>query len=71
MFLQRFKSNLQDLHKQLRPLCTLLKSIELPSTAFKLFLPKNDRATLERAKKQIQRYLNVRSDMFARIHWSI
>lgn len=48
-----------ELHKRLRPLCADLKALELPSTAFKLFVPKNDRALLERAKGQIQRYLNV------------
>ncbi|XP_052862732.1 sorting nexin-25-like [Anopheles cruzii] len=47
------------LHRKLRPMCGELRQLDLPSNnAFKLFLLKNDRALLERAKAQVQRYLN-------------
>uniref|UniRef100_A0A182NAC8 Sorting nexin-25 n=1 Tax=Anopheles dirus TaxID=7168 RepID=A0A182NAC8_9DIPT len=47
------------LHRKLRPMCAQLRQLDLPSNnAFKLFLLKNDRALLERAKAQVQRYLS-------------
>uniref|UniRef100_A0A182PL28 Sorting nexin-25 n=1 Tax=Anopheles epiroticus TaxID=199890 RepID=A0A182PL28_9DIPT len=47
------------LHRKLRPMCLELRQLDLPSNnAFKLFLLKNDRALLERAKAQVQRYLS-------------
>uniref|UniRef100_A0A182QU64 Sorting nexin-25 n=1 Tax=Anopheles farauti TaxID=69004 RepID=A0A182QU64_9DIPT len=47
------------LHRKLRPMCAELRQLDLPSNnAFKLFLLKNDRALLERAKAQVQRYLS-------------
>ena len=33
--------------------------MELPSTTFKMFFLKNDTASLERVKNQVQKYLNV------------
>lgn len=51
-------SNLQELHRKLRPLCNDLKSFDLPNT-FKLFFLKNDKSSLEKVKGQIQKYLNV------------
>lgn len=59
----RSLNEFHELHKKLRPLCASLKAVELPSTAFKLFFLKNDRASLEKAKGQIQRYLNVSVDV--------
>uniref|UniRef100_A0A182U7J3 Sorting nexin-25 n=1 Tax=Anopheles melas TaxID=34690 RepID=A0A182U7J3_9DIPT len=47
------------LHRKLRPMCAELRQLDLPSNnAFKLFLLKNDRALLEKAKAQVQRYLS-------------
>uniref|UniRef100_A0A182JXB7 Sorting nexin-25 n=1 Tax=Anopheles christyi TaxID=43041 RepID=A0A182JXB7_9DIPT len=47
------------LHRKLRPMCAELRQFDLPSNnAFKLFLLKNDRALLEKAKAQVQRYLS-------------
>lgn len=48
----------QELHRKLRPLCQELKNFDLP-TNFKLFFLKNDKSSLEKAKGQIQKYLNV------------
>lgn len=33
--------------------------MELPSTTFKVFFLKNDKASLDRVKQQVQKYLNV------------
>lgn len=50
----------QELNRKLRPLCPEIRTLDLPSTAFKLFFIKNDKASSEKAKGQIQKYLNVR-----------
>lgn len=49
----------QELHKKLRPLCSDLRNIELPSNTFKFLFGKTDKVSLEKAKQQIQRYLEV------------
>ncbi|KFB41907.1 AGAP000912-PA-like protein [Anopheles sinensis] len=55
----RSLSQFHTLHRRLRPLCAELRQLDLPSNnAFKLFLLKNDRALLEKAKAQVQRYLS-------------
>ncbi|GAB0096436.1 sorting nexin-25 [Sergentomyia squamirostris] len=54
----RSLNNFQELHRKLRPLCPEIRSLELPSMTFKLFFQKNDRSSLEKAKGQIQKYLN-------------
>ncbi|XP_049529978.1 sorting nexin-25-like [Anopheles darlingi] len=54
----RSLSQFHALHRKLRPMASELRQLDLPSNnAFKLFLLKNDRALLERAKAQVQRYL--------------
>lgn len=54
----RSLAQFHDLHRKLRPVCAELKAIDLPSNnAFKLFLLKNDKSLLEKAKQQIQKYL--------------
>jgi sorting nexin-25 len=56
----RTLDDIHELHKKIRPLCTQLKSLDLPSNnTFILFFGKNDKGSLEKAKSQIQRYLNV------------
>lgn len=50
----------QDLHRKLRPLCSGVKSLELPSQSFKFLFGKSDRNSLDKAKAQIQKYLQVR-----------
>lgn len=52
----------QELHRKLRPLSNELKTFDLPTT-FKMFFLKNDKSSLEKAKGQIQKYLNV-SELF-------
>lgn len=55
----RSLAQFHDLHRKLRPMCSDLKTIDLPSNnAFKLFLLKNDKSLLEKSKQQIQKYLN-------------
>lgn len=49
----------QELHRKLRPLCSDIKSLELPSQSFKFLFGKTDRNSLEKAKAQIQKYLEV------------
>lgn len=49
----------QELHRKLRPLCSELKNLELPSNSFKFLFGKNDRNSLEKAKILIQKYLEV------------
>lgn len=49
----------QDLHRKLRQLCSDVKNLELPSQPLKFF-GKSDKGTLDKAKMQIQKYLNVR-----------
>ncbi|KAL7027112.1 hypothetical protein ACKWTF_005311 [Chironomus riparius] len=59
----RTLDDFHELHKQMRPLCTELKSLDLPSNnTFILFFGKNDKGSLEKAKSQIQRYLNFVMD---------
>lgn len=56
----RTLDDFHELHKKIRPLCTQLKSLDLPSNNhFILFFGKNDKTSLDKAKSQIQRYLNV------------
>lgn len=50
---------LQDLNRKLRQLCGELKSLDLPSSTFKMFFLKNDKNSLERAKGEVQKFLNV------------
>ncbi|CAK9801081.1 Sorting nexin-25 [Anthophora plagiata] len=47
----------QDLHRKLRQLCSNVKNLDLPSQPLKFF-GKSDKNTLEKAKTQIQKYLN-------------
>ncbi|XP_003700301.1 sorting nexin-25 isoform X1 [Megachile rotundata] len=47
----------QDLHRKLRQLCPTVKALELPSQPLKFF-GKSDKNTLDKAKIQIQKYLN-------------
>ncbi|KAG5684661.1 hypothetical protein PVAND_013879 [Polypedilum vanderplanki] len=55
----RTLDDFHELHKKIRPLCTELKSLDLPSNnTFILFFGKNDKGSLDKAKMQIQRYLN-------------
>ncbi|KAL3267070.1 hypothetical protein HHI36_011211 [Cryptolaemus montrouzieri] len=48
----------QELHRKLRPMCSEIKSLELPSSTFKFLFGKTDRASLEKTKHQIQKYLD-------------
>uniref|UniRef100_A0A182LVF3 Sorting nexin-25 n=1 Tax=Anopheles culicifacies TaxID=139723 RepID=A0A182LVF3_9DIPT len=55
----RSLAQFHTLHRKLRPMCAEVRQLDLPSNnAFKLFLLKNDRALLEKAKAQVQRYLS-------------
>ncbi|XP_033339530.2 sorting nexin-25 isoform X1 [Megalopta genalis] len=47
----------QDLHRKLRQLCSNIKNLDLPSQPLKFF-GKSDKNTLDKAKIQIQKYLN-------------
>lgn len=49
----------QELHRKLRPLSSEVRNLELPSNTFKFLFGKTDRASLEKAKQQIQKYLTV------------
>lgn len=49
----------QELHRKLRPLCSDIRNLELPSQSFKFLFGKSDRNSLEKAKAQIQKYLEV------------
>lgn len=63
----RTLDDFHELHKKIRPLCAQLKSLDLPSNnTFILFFGKNDKGSLDKAKSQIQRYLNV-SQTFSRL----
>lgn len=56
----RSLTDFHELHRKIKPLSTELKSLDLPSNnSFILFFVKNDKTSLEKAKAQIQRYLNV------------
>nr|CAI5853607.1 unnamed protein product [Callosobruchus analis] len=54
----RSLTQFQDLHKKLRPLCIELRSLELPSSSFKFLFGKTDKVALDKAKQQIQKYLD-------------
>lgn len=55
----RTLTQFQELHRKLRPLCSNLKNLELPSQSFKFLFGKSDKNSLEKAKAQIQKYLQV------------
>ncbi|XP_052751645.1 sorting nexin-25 [Galleria mellonella] len=55
--LLRTLNEFQELHRKLRPMCSELKNLELPSNSFKFLFGKNDRNSLEKAKTLIQKYL--------------
>ncbi|KAJ0179237.1 hypothetical protein K1T71_004949 [Dendrolimus kikuchii] len=55
--LLRTLNEFQELHRKLRPMCSELKNLELPSNSFKFLFGKNDKNTLEKAKTLIQKYL--------------
>lgn len=55
----RTLTQFQELHRKLRPLCSDIRSVELPSQSFKFLFGKSDRNSLEKAKTQIQKYLEV------------
>lgn len=55
--LLRTLNEFQDLHRKLRPLCSELKNLELPSNSFKFLFGKNDKNSLDKAKTLIQKYL--------------
>ncbi|XP_066254123.1 sorting nexin-25-like [Euwallacea similis] len=54
----RSLTQFQELHKKLRPLCADVKNLDLPSNTFKFLFGKSDRASLDKAKMQIQKYLD-------------
>ncbi|XP_051160953.1 sorting nexin-25-like isoform X1 [Leptopilina boulardi] len=47
----------QELHRKLRQLCSSVKNLELPSQPLKFF-GKSDKNTIDKARVQIQKYLN-------------
>ncbi|KAJ8676394.1 hypothetical protein QAD02_012181 [Eretmocerus hayati] len=47
----------QELHKKLRQLCPIVRNLDLPSQPIKFF-GKADKNTMDRAKTQIQKYMN-------------
>jgi sorting nexin-25 len=49
----------QELHRKLRQLCSSVKSLELPSHPLKFF-GKTDKNAMDKARAQIQKYLNVK-----------
>ncbi|CAG9563554.1 unnamed protein product [Danaus chrysippus] len=55
--LLRSAHDFQELHRKLRPMCSELKNLELPSNSFKFMFGKNDKNSLEKAKMLIQKYL--------------
>lgn len=55
----RTLTQFQELHRKLRQLCSGVKSLELPSQSFKFLFGKSDKNSLEKAKTQIQKYLEV------------
>ncbi|ENN80671.1 hypothetical protein YQE_00711, partial [Dendroctonus ponderosae] len=56
--LEAHLSRTEELHKKLRPLCSDVRSLDLPSSTFKFLFGKTDRASLDKAKGQIQKYLD-------------
>lgn len=48
----------QELNRKLRQLCSSVKNLELPSQPLKFF-GKSDKNTIDKARAQIQKYLNV------------
>lgn len=55
----RSLTQFQELHRKLRPLCAEVKGLELPSQTFKFLFAKSEKTTLDKAKLQIQKYLEV------------
>ncbi|XP_050362847.1 sorting nexin-25 isoform X3 [Nymphalis io] len=55
--LLRTLNEFQELHRKLRPMCSELKNLELPSNSFKFIFGKNDKNSLDKAKTLIQKYL--------------
>lgn len=55
----RTLTQFQELHRKLRPLCSNVRSLELPTQPFKFLFGKSDKNSLEKAKVQIQKYLEV------------
>lgn len=53
----RTLTQFQELHRKLRPLCNDVKNLELPTQSFKFIFGKSDKNSLEKAKAQIQKYL--------------
>lgn len=50
----------QGLHRKLRPLCSNLNNLELPTQSFRfIFQQKMDKQVIEKSKVQIQKYLDV------------
>ncbi|CAG9766867.1 unnamed protein product [Ceutorhynchus assimilis] len=54
----RSLTHFQELHKKLRPLCSDIRNLDLPSNSFKFLFGKTDKASLDKAKIQIQKYLD-------------
>lgn len=54
----RSLSQFQELNRKLRPLRSEIRNLELPSNSFKFLFGKTDKATLDKAKQQIQKYLD-------------
>lgn len=54
----RSLTQFQELHRNLRPLCSEIKNLELPSNTFKFLFGKSDRTSLDKAKMQVQKYLD-------------
>ncbi|XP_044253925.1 sorting nexin-25 isoform X2 [Tribolium madens] len=54
----RSLTQFQELNRKLRPLCSELRNLELPSNTFKFLFGKTDKSSLEKAKQQIQKYLD-------------
>ncbi|KAL1509137.1 hypothetical protein ABEB36_003923 [Hypothenemus hampei] len=54
----RSLTQFQELHKKLRPLCSDVRNLDLPSNTFKFLFGKSDKASLDKAKSQIQKYLD-------------
>lgn len=55
----RSLTQFQELHKKLRPLCSEIRNLDLPSNTFKFLFGKSDKASLDKAKGQVQKYLDV------------
>lgn len=56
----RSLTQFQELHRKLRPLCSNVCNLELPSQSFRLiFQQKIVKQAIDRSKLQIQKYLDV------------